>query len=260
MIALTDAHLDHWRQHGYVVLRDALGPLADEIQAWTEDLARWPETPGKWMKWFEKTDTDARLLCRVEDFVPYHPKLAGFLNSEAVLQVLSALMGEPAVLYKEKINFKLPGGAGYGAHQDTPAFGTFGHTVHITMMVPVDDAHPDNGCLEMVRDHPRGTMLAQAEDGTIDPTVANALSWTPLPARRGDLVFFDSFVPHRSAANQSPRPRRALYVTYNKAAEGDYRNAYFRQKRTAFPPECERQPGVDYSAAAAVFNLGNPIK
>ncbi len=29
------------------------------------------------------------------------------------------LLGEPAVLYKEKINHKLPGGAGYSAHQDT---------------------------------------------------------------------------------------------------------------------------------------------
>jgi hypothetical protein len=48
-------------------------------------------------------------------------------------------------------------------------------------------------------------------------------------------------------------------VTYNRVSAGSHRDAYFRQKRAAFPPECERAPGVDYSKTAAVYNLGNPI-
>lgn len=260
-LSLTDAHRSAWALNGFVRIEGALPPaLVEQIQGWTAEIASWPETPGKWMKWFESTDADPRMLCRLENFVPYHPGMAAFLEGDMIRALISDLMGEEAILYKEKINFKLPGGAGYGAHQDAPAFSTFGHRYHITMMVPIDAASPDNGCLEMVSGHHEAGLLQQTASGEVDHAVEASLSWEPLPSNPGDLVFFDSFVPHRSRANTSRRSRRAMYITYNRRSEGDYREAYFERKRTNFPPECEREPGVDYSAAAAVFNLGNPIK
>jgi ectoine hydroxylase-related dioxygenase (phytanoyl-CoA dioxygenase family) len=48
--------------------------------------------------------------------------------------------------------------------------------------------------------------------------------------RAGDTLWFHSRTPHRSGPNTSDRPRRALYPTYNAAAEGDLRAAYYRQK------------------------------
>jgi hypothetical protein len=38
-----------------------------------------------------------------------------------IKDIASQLFEEEAVLFKEKINFKLPGGCGFAAHQDTPA-------------------------------------------------------------------------------------------------------------------------------------------
>lgn len=38
-----------------------------------------------------------------------------------IKDIASQLFEEEAVLFKEKINFKLPGGCGFFAHQDTPA-------------------------------------------------------------------------------------------------------------------------------------------
>ena len=261
MITLTDAHRRAWAESGFVRIESALSPdLIEQLQRWTHEIASWPETPGKWMKWFEATESDPRMLCRLENFVPYHPGMAEFLQGDMIRSLIGELMGEEAILYKEKINFKLPGGAGYGAHQDAPAFATFGHRYHITMMVPIDASDPENGCLEMVHGHHDRGLLPQSASGEVDREVEDGLVWEPLPSSPGDLVFFDSFVPHRSRANTSCRARRAMYITYNRASEGDYRHAYFERKRENFPPECERVPGVDYSAAAAVFNLGNPIK
>ena len=62
-----------------------------------------------------------------------------------MLDVVSELMGEPAVLYKEKINYKYPGGGGYAAHQDAPAYEFV--KFHITCLISVDAATPENGCL-----------------------------------------------------------------------------------------------------------------
>ena len=74
------------------------------------------------------------------------------------------------------------------------------------------------------------------------------------------VLLFDSYLPHRSGPNRSQSPRHALYVTYNRASEGDVRNAYFDHKRRAFPPEIECAPGKPLSEEAQRYNLGNPIR
>jgi 2-aminoethylphosphonate dioxygenase len=264
----TGEELEGWRRDHHLILR---GRLADtdvaRLRAWVDDLAARPETPGKWMKYFErgaggegKTGAEARQLCRVEDFVPYHDGLSDLIRGPGTLALVGDLMGEPAALFKEKINFKLPGGSGFAAHQDAPAFVTFAQRYHITMLIAIDEATMANGCLEISDPVELYRTLPQAPGGHLAPEVERALPWRPVELAPGDVVLFDSYIPHRSAANRSDRPRRALYVTYNRLAEGDRRDAYFADKRTRFPPECERVPGVDYSASAAVYNLGNPIR
>ena len=68
----------------------------------------------------------------------------------------------------------------------------------------------------------------------------------PCPTKAGDVVYFDSFVPHRSAPNLSETPRRVLYITYNRLSEGDHRERYYAEKRKAYPPDCERDPDKVY--------------
>lgn len=261
MIRLSQRDLEAWEKHRYVVLRGALSAReCDALAGWVEELSRWPETPGAWMKYFEG---NARQLCRVEDFVPHHDGLRGLLERDDLLAVLTALFGEPAVLFKEKINYKLPEGQGFAAHQDAPAFASFGQSYHITGMLGVDAATPENGCLEIVDDFAESRTLRQADDGTLHEDVARTLAWHPLPTERGDLVLFDSYVPHRSGVNHSDLPRRALYVTYNAKSQGDFRKAYFARKRRAFPPECERGAagsGEVPEEERRLFNLGNPIR
>ena len=72
------------------------------------------------------------------------------------------------------------------------------------------------------------------------------MTFLPCPAEPGDVVFFDSYVPHRSGANLSALPRRALYLTWNRLREGDQRERYFTDKRKSFPPDIEREPGKSY--------------
>jgi 2-aminoethylphosphonate dioxygenase len=259
MNMLDEAQRAQWRQQGHLLLEQHLDAAQrTELATWVAELAQWPETPGKWMKWYERV-AGRRQLCRIEDFVPYHAGFADLLEGAQFAAILQELCGEPAVLFKEKINFKLPGGAGFQPHQDAPAFTTFGQRYHVTMMISVDATTRQNGCLEVVDGFHGAGLLPQASDGTLDPAWAAAQAWKPIETRPGDVLFFDSCVPHRSGPNHSTAARAALYVTYNRASEGDRRREYFARKRAAFPPECERLSGVDYAAGASVYNLGNPI-
>jgi len=47
------------------------------------------------------------------------------------------------------------------------------------------------------------------------------------------LFFFDGYLPHRSDANNSHKNRRAMFLTYNKQAEGDFHKQYYEAKHAS---------------------------
>jgi len=260
-VELSDAQLHEWRQNQVLVLPGILkGDALDRLQSWTVDLAQRPERAGRWMKYFERTPADDRLLCRIENFIPFHAGFDALLRGPEILARVSQLMGEQSVLFKEKINFKLPGGSGFAAHQDAPAFDAFGQRYHITVLITVDPSDTHNGGLEFGEPTERYCILKQNPDGTVAQQVEEKMQWTALDLPPGSVVFFDSYIPHRSPRNESERPRRSLYITYSRAAEGDCRDRYYADKRATFPPEIEREPGIDYLKRAGRYNLANPIR
>jgi len=215
---------------------------------YANELDSWPEAPGKWMKYFETSLKDgSRILQRTENFFQYHNGFNEMFNGERFLGIMSDLMdGQPAVLFKEKINYKLPGGGSFKPHQDAQAgWGVYGHTFHISVLVTIDEADAENGCLEIVRGAHKNGLLGP-EWKELDADVTSKLKWELAPTKPGDVIVFDSFVPHRSGPNLSSRQRRVLYATYNKVSEGDYRAQYYIDKRKGFPPDIEREPGKVY--------------
>jgi hypothetical protein len=251
----------HWARHGWVWLRGFLG--ADEMRdltTWTEEIAAWPEVPGRWMRYYERRHGEPeKMLARIENFVPFHAGLGRFVSGPRLLALLTECAGEPVVLFKDKINFKLPGGAGFAPHQDAPAYVDFGVEHHVTLMVPIDPFTAENGALEMARNASTREFLPQKPDGTLRDGLMDKMDLETLLAQPGDVIAFDAWVPHRSGPNRSATPRRSFYLTYNPASAGDRRAAYYARKRECFPPEYEREAGVDYAARGRQFNLGNPF-
>lgn len=251
----------HWKQHGFLKITDLF--TQDEkvaIELWVDEIYNWPETPGKWMKYFE-TRNHKRMVCRVENFLDYHSGMKELLSGKRTIGILSELMSEDAVLFKEKINYKLAGGNGFPPHQDAPAFLSFDQFYHITMMVAIDQSVIANGCLQVVKGGTNNTkFMLQNKDGSINNELVKTLQWTPIECEVGDLLLFDSYLPHYSEPNNSDHSRRALFVTYNRASDGgSKRTQYYLDKRDKFPPECERDPNKDYSKGAEVYNIATPI-
>ncbi|MAH66869.1 MAG: phytanoyl-CoA dioxygenase family protein [Phycisphaerae bacterium] len=222
----TDGIVSDFDRDGVVSVPDLLDEgTAARLLEWADEVVR--ETDGG-MQHCEQT-ASGPVLARTEDFVDRHDGLRDLLTSGVVAETLAALFGEPAILFKEKINHKLPGGAGYAPHQDAPAY-PYGLR-HVTMLLAIDDAGPENGCLEFARGRHREGLLPADDAECLASSIADELAWEAFPAARGGAVFFDSFTPHRSGPNHSDRPRRALYVTYNAASEGDLRARYYAHKR-----------------------------
>src|SRR4051812_48043669 len=238
---------EHFLTHGWVLTRVLDAKAAETLRAWVDDVSSWPDDAGEWLHYREMTD-DGPKLCRTDNFVPFHEGLRSLLTGGPMVATASALLGEPAVLYKEKINYKLAGGAGYAPHQDGLAYRFVDALV--SCQVAVDDASVDNGCLEVVSGM-HHDVLPTDERGCIAADVVAACEWTPVEVRAGHTVWFHSLTPHRSGPNASLRDRRALYPTYNTRSAGDLRSAYYERKRAEFAD------GTALAAEVAVSLIGD---
>ncbi|ORX91258.1 PhyH-domain-containing protein [Basidiobolus meristosporus CBS 931.73] len=247
---------------GYIILKDYLTPEETVLVASAiQEIREWPETKGKWMRYYENNvKTGERQLCRIENFTPFHEALRNIILGEKVMTALEVLTGEPAVLFKEKINFKMPGGGGFPAHQDAPAFTQFGQSSHVTVMFGVDPFTIENGCLWAVpKKHKLGVLPQEEKDGSISVEWCEKEEWVPLTCGPRDVLIFGAYLPHRSGPNNTEKNRTAVYLTYNAAREGDLRNTYYDEKRRLFPPAYEREQGIDYSQGGKTYNLATPI-
>lgn len=232
------ASVESFQSHGYVHLPQLFDPpqLACLVQT-ADQLAAAPESAGKWMKYFERGDNGQRLLNRVECFLDYWPQFGRAMDQSKLSVFLPAVLGTGYQLFKEKLNFKLPGAGGYAPHQDGPAW-TMLKGESVTLMIAVDDADEGNGALKVDIDFQCGRHFLPHRGGRI--VGDDSISWRAVPIRAGDVIAFSSFLPHCSGGNRSMRSRRAYFITYNAGSDGDRRSEYFRFKREAFPPEVER--------------------
>lgn len=194
--------VDHFRAHGWLLTRTLDEGGVAELQGWIDEVAGWPDDGDGWMHHRELTD-DGPKLCRSENLIPFHAGLRDLLTSGSLLATASALLGEEAVLYKEKVNYKLVGGAGYAPHQDAPAYPFI--DAHVSCMVAVDDATVDNGCLEVVEDR-HHEILPTDDGGCVHPDLVAELPWRAVEVPAGWTLWFHSRTPHRSGPNRSALP------------------------------------------------------
>lgn len=237
-----------YARDGFVVVRGLFSPSeAAAIRAWTDEVQAWPEIPGTYMIYGEQSlaEPGKRLINRVENFYPYHQGFRALFDGDKLLGRVSELFREPAVLFKDKINFKMPGGDGFKPHQDHQAGWSIYASLFVTAVVAIDEATAENGCLELAPGHHTRGLVGREWAPLTEAEMAG-MAFVPYPANPGDAIFFDSFVPHRSGPNLTGEPRRVLYVTYNRLSEGDHRLRYYADKRKSYPPDCEREAGKQY--------------
>ena len=232
-------------REGYLVVRSlAARSEVTMLRRWTAELENAPEESGRHWVYRERslTDPGRSLIQRIENFCPFHAGFDRFIRRGKLVRWVSLLMGGPVVLFKDKINLKLPGGGGFKAHQDQQAGWSRYAPLFVTAMVTLDPTTLANGCLRIAAGRHRQGLIGEQWI----PLEETGLSLQPLPTDPGDAVFFDSYVPHASGPNLTDTPRRILYLTYNLASAGDHRAQYFADKHAAFPPEIDREPNKTY--------------
>jgi 2-aminoethylphosphonate dioxygenase len=245
---LTKARVEDFRRDGILIVREMYG--RDEIRqmaGWIDALVAKPRVRGAEMAYFEdsRTEPGKRILSRIEKFAEPGTPFGAAVREKRMIEAVEALLGGPAVLFKEKINFKLPGGGGFEPHQDIqPGWDDYA-PYFISVAIAIDDSTIPNGCLEVSKGHHTRGWLGERWKPLTEEQL-KGVDFVPCPMVPGDVMFFDCYAPHQSQPNLTPDQRRNVYLTYNRAADGDHRERYFADKRASYPPDNERQPGKEY--------------
>ncbi|MFH5925062.1 phytanoyl-CoA dioxygenase family protein [Roseomonas xinghualingensis] len=210
-----------------------------QISRWTDELTVAPEIPGR--HWVYREDSllreGERVIRRIENFCPFHEGFDRLTSAAAQLQ------GGPVVLFKEKATSRCPvAPASNRIRTSRPA----GPPMCRSSSPPssASTATKGNGCLRM-SDAPRFAGLIGDKWHPLTAEQMTSFALTDVPTEPGDVLFFDSYVPHASGPNLTSRARRILYLTYNLASHGDHRALPRRQARQ-LPADIERIPGREY--------------
>ncbi len=257
-----------FQKNGYLWIKDFFSEeQVALIQSWAHDinqsaqsLLKLTQNNGPSLKYLQQTipgslivvpeSNDPSQVCRAEDLLSCYPDLYDFTLSSVTVFIVR-LLEEPYVLFKDKLNFKWPGGGAFLPHQDFPAYEPFAPREHVTVMISVDPATLENGCLHVAKNWQKtflGDPVIDPEHlemgravlpyneggkghGSIQAQYAEKMTWHPLETSPRDLVLINSFVPHYSEPNKSQNSRRAMFFTHNRLEEGEFRSTYYRTKR-----------------------------
>jgi ectoine hydroxylase-related dioxygenase (phytanoyl-CoA dioxygenase family) len=185
------------------------------------------------------------------------------------------------LLFKEKINYKLPGSGGWAPHTDATAYKHIKNIHHITILLAVDKSNMTNGGLEVVDGSHHVDIPINEDDYCIQSTWVEKHEWTPVELEpgmimntcvsvsrsrliqyfftKGELLAFGSYLAHRSRGNKSGGNRKAIYATYNRVSEGDLRKSYYDDRKKSFPATHMRQKGKDYTEGSLTYGFGGPL-
>lgn len=268
--AIGRSERSEFARNGVVVLRDLLRPeeaarlaglsaeMGEQAEALLAEASRRGRSPAQLAR--EKKGSlivvpeagHPKKVCRFEYLQGANAEFRRFV-AERIAPLVSGLAGEAFVPFKDKENEKHPGGGAFGPHQDFAAYQAFGPRYNITAMLTIDPATRENGCLEFAEGAPafarrnpssvaatiEGRPLFRFREGglrhgDILDAIECGLRWNSVETGPRDVVLFDSFVPHRSAPNESLASRRAMFLTFNAAREGEWYDRYYADKRMNF--------------------------
>ena len=187
--------------NGYVVLKNTLNDdIKNKLTRYVNEIENHKKC-NNYINQYEMNSNREKVLCRTEYIINNHMGMNGIITNGFIPELVSKIYNKPIKLYKEKINYKYPGTGGYRAHQDITAYPDSKN--HITCMINLCDTNYKNGCLSFSPLSTQNILLPNKNGIIKNP---DRLRWIDCPTNFGDIVLFNSYIPHKSNPNITNRP------------------------------------------------------
>jgi phytanoyl-CoA hydroxylase len=154
--------------------------------------------------------------------VELDPIFCAWINNPLFERIARRRIAGDIVIYRAVVMGKhARGGTLLPWHQDGGKFWGLDRDPELQIWTALDDAPEDAGCVEVIPGSHRAG-LATPVGGVVPKNVLAASGGEAkriaLPARAGEAILIHNHVWHRSQANRTDAPRRALSVCYMPAA------------------------------------------
>jgi hypothetical protein len=204
------------------------------LTAAADAVEQWPAGSHVWGHYAEQTQTGPA-ICRTENVSACRPDVRALVDGP-LREIASARLGVEAEAFKDKINYKQPGGAGFLPHQDRHAYP--GAPDLVSLLVAIDACSEASGCLWIASgvDH----LLPTDDRGVVEAHVTEALDWEMVELAPGHALVIDGWLPHWSDANHTDAARRVLVASYAPAGSGYTRESYYSARAAEMASSTER--------------------
>ena len=198
-----------------------------------------------------------KILRRIEKISEYSKEAKKIILSKKIKMITKLLTKNNFKLFKEKLNFKYPGGEGFKPHID-------GHFLwrdkdnkirngwkeysndFLSIVIPLEKVSKKNGCLELSSIKNTKKIGSNFKEITSNvnkftPNVKKSLlknfNWTPIEMDIGDILIFNWKCAHKSKKNYSKNSRMIFYATFYKANKiKNVKKKYYLDKQNSLNP------------------------
>jgi phytanoyl-CoA hydroxylase len=226
------AQIDFFREHGWLVVQDAIPQEAlDELEAHCDLLLADTSRYAFDWAWDANESRDARSFRIVQSSPSFvWSTIAEQPYRRWLIEFGSALMGMPLEFWYDQFLGKPPDiSVPTDWHQDEGYWGRNLDDRGITCWIPLQDVDVENGCMHFIdAGHKLGVLEHRSVDGIqsdllrCDPDTSRAIA---CPLARGGVTFHHSKTPHMTTANRSTKWRKAVsnhLQAIGAGGEGDH--------------------------------------
>jgi len=192
-----------------------------------------------------------KIIRRIEKIYDQLGRSKQLLNSKKIKDILKIYEGTRMSLFKDKLNFKYPGGEGFLPHVD-------GHFYWIdnqkkikkgwqeyadnfcSIVIPLEKMSKHNGCLQLAKKNDLnkiGTNFNKIlkkitfKTPNIKKKFLKHFNFFPIEMEIGDICIFNWKCAHFSKKNKSKNSRMIFYITYSgKNKFTNLRQKYYKDK------------------------------
>lgn len=212
--ALSQADVQQFWADGFLIVNDVFTP--DEVEEFR--MACQSPAVANPTRAAGQDEQTVHLL----EITAKHPAFLELFKNHKIVHRIAALIGPDIQLQHSKLAAQAAskGKGGFNWHQD---FAFFPHTNTdlVAVMVMLDDATPENGCMSMVRGSHKMGLLNHMQDGCFAGSCQEAHVWqehpekvTPITPRAGGISIHHCLTLHGSGPNLSGQPRRGIVFQY----------------------------------------------
>ena len=231
--AVTDADVQFFHKHGYLVIHDAFSP--EEISETLEGMlylmdGKNPDYRGiqyepKMVKQKSVLSTEERrdITRKIASFVEYEPRLKAISEHEGLIAVVQCLIEATPKMFQDMGLIKPPHiGSEKPWHQDCAYFNLPLGTPVIAAWIALDEATPENGCMHIIPgSHREGPVVHfNRRDWQICDTHVPVDREVMVPLKAGGCLLWHGLLHHGTPANRSNLRRRALQFHYCPESTG----------------------------------------